>query len=65
MINGNTAFSPQAIEVIKRVQLLREFTKKTGYTTNKEQADELLTLDGPELLSVVEHLKFGGFGGAR
>jgi hypothetical protein len=64
-MNFNTALSPEAVAAVKRVQALREFTKRTGFTTTNEQANELLKLNNEDLLVAAQELKFGGFGGAK
>jgi hypothetical protein len=50
--NGNTTLTPEATAVYKRIHVLREVAKRSGFATINEQAKILLSLSDSDLLDV-------------
>lgn len=48
----DATLSPSAQAALKRINALREASKRTGFTTTNEQANVLLTLSDSDMLDV-------------
>ena len=53
----NTTLSPAAIAALRRIQTLREVTRKTGLQTTTKQFDVLMSLSDEDVLDVAERMQ--------
>jgi len=53
----NTTMSPAAIAALRRIQTLREVTRKTGLQTTIRQFEVLMSLTDDDVLDVAERMQ--------